>query len=345
MKKSVVLSLTLLAWVTAAAQTPDAPATSGEAAAVLNAAREALGGEKRISSIKTIVASGATRQLQGDNLVPILFEINIELPDKYVRTDEIPARESGPSSRGFNGDGLIQAGDAPGGPGPRRGGPPAAPASAPPAQAGAAAVAAGGPGPATPGRGPAGPPPSPTTPIKQDFAKLTLGMFATSFSSYPMSFGHAGQAEAPEGKADIIDVKGGGNFSARFFIDSKTHLPLMLSWTTPPNLVPVVAGQKPPANLPPGSVTFETPMPPPDSAPPEQKKLFEEEALAARKKAMASTRPVENRIYYADYRDVDGLKLPFRIRRAIGATTVEETVFDRYRINAKIDPRKFEVRK
>jgi len=106
-----------------------------------------------------------------------------------------------------------------------------------------------------------------------------------------------------------------------------------------------VAGQKPPANLPPGAVTFETPMPPPDSATPEEKKQFEEQALAARKTAMASARPTENRIYYADYRDVDGLKLPFRIRRAVGATTVEETTFDRYRINAKIDPRKFEVRK
>ena len=300
MKQTVIVSLTFLAGVIGFAQGPELPATSGDAAAVLDAARDALGGDKRISAIKTVVGSGRTRQLQGDNLVPIEFEINIELPDKYVRTDEIPARESGPNSRGFNGDGLIQSGNAPG-PGPRRG----------------------------------GPPPSPTIPVKQDFARLTLGMFATSFSAYPLSFGHAGQAEAPEGKADVLDVKGGGNFSARFFIDSKTHLPLMLSWTTPPNFVPVVAGQKPPATLPPGSVTFETPMPPPDSATPEQKKQFEADALEARKKAMASTRPIENRIYYADYRDVDGLKLPFRIRRAIGATTVEETLFDRYRINAK----------
>jgi len=336
MKKTVVLCLAFLAGgVFAMAQAPDAPATSAEAATVLSASRAALGGEKRIGAIKTIVASGATQQLQGDNLVPILFEINIELPDKYVRTDEIPARESGPNSRGFNGDALVQSGDAAG---PRRGGPPAA---APPPPSGAAM----GGKPAEPARGPGGLPPSPTTPIKQDFAKLTLGMFASSFSSYPLSFTHAGQAEAPEGKADVLDVKGGGNFTARLFIDSKTHLPLMLSWTTPPNFVPVVAGQKPPANLPPGSVTFETPMPPPDSATPEQKKQFESDALAARKKVMASTRPTENRIYYADYRDVDGLKLPFRIRRAVGATTVEETVFDRYRINARIDPRKFEVRK
>jgi hypothetical protein len=102
---------------------------------------------------------------------------------------------------------------------------------------------------------------------------------------------------------------------------------------------------KPPANLAPGSVTFETPSPPSASATPEEKKTFEEQALAARKKAMAETRPTENRIYYADYRDVDGMKFPFRIRRAVGATTIEETAFDRYRINSKVDPRKFEVRK
>ena len=328
MKKTVILSLTFLASaVLAMGQAPEAPVTSSEAAAVLSAAREALGGEKRIAALKTIVASGATQQLQGDNLVPILFEINVELPDKYVRTDEIPARESGPNSRGFNGDALIQSGDAAGQ--PRRGGPPP---SGPASPAPAAAPSPGG------GLGP-------TLPVKQDFAKLTLGMFATSFSSYPLSFSHAGQAEAPEGKADVLDVKGAGNFTARLFIDSKTHLPLMLSWTTPPNLVPVVAGQKPPANLPPGSTTFETPMPPPESASPEAKKQFESDALAARKKAMASARPTENRIYYADYRNVDGLKLPFRIRRAVGASTVEETIFDRYRINARIDPRKFEVRK
>src|SRR5204862_4012393 len=95
---------------------------------------------------------------------------------------------------------------------------------------------------------PPGPPPNPTIPLKQDFARLTLGMFAASFSSYPLTFGYAVQAEAPEGKADVIDVKGDGNFAARLFTDNKTHLPLMLSWTTPPNLVPVVSGQQAPPN-------------------------------------------------------------------------------------------------
>ena len=328
----LALSVLIAPSVSSQGQSSAAPPTSGEAAAVLSATREALGGEKRLSAVKTMVASGRTRQLQGDNLVPIEFEISIELPDKYVRTDEIPAKESGPNSRGFNGSNLIQSDE---GPGARRGGPPPGGGQKPPA---------GAPGAPGPPRG-GGAPPDPTTPVKQDFARLTLGMFAASFDAYPLSFGFAGQAEAPEGKADVLDVKGPGNFAARFFIDSKTHLPLMLSWTTPPNLVPVVAGQKPPANLAPGSVTFETPMPPSASATPEEKKAFEEQALAARKKAMTDTRPTENRIYYADYRDVDGMKFPFRIRRAVGATTIEETMVDRYRINTKVDPRKFEVRK
>jgi hypothetical protein len=59
----------------------------------------------------------------------------------------------------------------------------------------------------------------------------------------------------------------------------------------------------------------------------------------------APAAPVEFRIYFADYRDVDGLQWPFRLRRATGSDTTEETTFDRFRINTKIDPKKFEVRK
>lgn len=60
--------------------------------------------------------------------------------------------------------------------------------------------------------------------------------------------------------------------------------------------------------------------------------------------AATAPRP-EFRLYFADYRDVDGLQLPFRLRRATGPDTTEETTFDRYRLNAKIDAKKFDVRK
>jgi hypothetical protein len=260
-------------------QTPDA-------AQVISSAREALGGEKKLSAVRTFTATGRTRQIRGNNLVPIEFEINCELPDKFVRKDEIPAQDTDPTTRGFTGDTLIQipppgagrggaraGGPPPGGP-PRGGPPPGSPAP-------------GG------GRGPGGPVP-PIVVVKQDFARLMLGMFAASYPSFPLTFKYVAIGEAPEGQADILEVAGPANFSTRFVVQRETHLPVMLMWNSS------AAGQPAPA---------------------------------------------EQRMYFADYREVDGLRLPFRIRRAVGADTVEETTFDRFRINAKIDPRKFETPK
>jgi hypothetical protein len=250
-----------------------APALLGQmpdAAQVLSSAREALGGEKKLSAVRTFTATGRTRQVRGNNLVPIEFEINCELPDKFVRHDEIPAQDTDPTTRGFSGDTLIQVPPPGAGRGARAGGPP--PAG---------------------GRGPAGSVP-PIIAVKQDFARLMMGMFAASFPSFPLTFKYVAVGEAPEGEADVLDVTGPANFSTRFVVQRKTHLPVMLMWNA------AAPGQPAPA---------------------------------------------EQRIYFADYRDVDGLKLPFRIRRAVGADTVEETTFDRIRINAKIDPRKFEIPK
>ena len=113
---------------------PPAPPPSPEAVAraseILKAARQALGGDK-LAAIKTLVASGQTKRVRGNNLVPIEFEIDLALPDKYLRKDESPAEETDPTSTGFNGDALIQV------PAPvvptmpaRPGGPPPGPGSA-----------------------------------------------------------------------------------------------------------------------------------------------------------------------------------------------------------------------
>jgi len=252
-----------------------------DASAVLAAAREALGGEKRLSAVRNFVATGRTRQVQGDNLVPIEFEISFELPDKYLRRDEIPARESGPTSTGFSGDALILV--------------PQPPNPLPdPARLARLATA------------------------KQDATRLVLGMFAASFSSYPLTFTYIGQAEAPQGKADVLDVKGPANFAARLFVNSETHLPIMMSWQAQP-----AGGARGPAG--------------PGGAPPAV-------TAEARGAAPGAAPAQENRLYYADYRDTDGMKWPYRLRRAVGTDTVEETTLDRFRINAKIDAKKFEGR-
>lgn len=273
-----------------------------DAAAVLAKAREALGGEKKLAGVTSFVATGQTRQIRGENLIPIEFEINVELPDRYSRRDETPAVESGYSTSGFNGDGLVQL-----------------PLPSAPTQM-TMAARPGGPPPPTPEQMAAmlaNQRKARVVTLKQDVTRLTLGMFAGSFPSYPLTFTRVGIAESPQGKADVIEAKGPDNFVARLFINQETHLPVMLTW-----MPPVRPGA--PAGARPGATTSGAPAAP---APP----------------AAAPPPAPENRLYFADYRDVNGLQLPFRLRRAVGPDTIEETTFDRYKLNAKIDPRKFEV--
>ncbi len=142
--------------------------------------------------------------------------------------------------------------------------------------------------------------------VKQDFARLMLGAFATSFPGYPLTFKYAAEGEAPEGKADILDVAGPPPFAARLVIQRDTHLPVMLMW--------------------------QAPGPPPGGR-------------AGGPSPAPSGPPLENRLYFADYRDVRGTRWPFRIRRAVAGDTIEETTFDRVNINVKIDPKKFEAPK
>jgi hypothetical protein len=371
-------------------------AQTKDPAAVLAAAREALGGEKKLSAVKTFTATGRTRQVRGDNLVPIEFEIFVELPDKYLRKDEIPAQESGATASGFNGEEWLQDPPPPATPASPPGAAPAPGAQPPGAAAPSTAAPPGAAAPAGPGRGPApGPPRNPAAArvatLKQDFARLTLGMFAASFPSYPMTFTYVGEAEAPQGKADVLDAKGPNNFTIRFFINKETHLPIMVSWTPPapagrgagPGRGPMPgpapggappAGERPPAASgqpagarPPGApAATAPPAPPPAGAPPAGERgappagergtqpagRAGQPAVPAGERGAAPAgagrgpaAPVESRLYFADYRDVDGMQFPFRLRRAVGADTIEETTLDRYKINAKIDPKKFEVRK
>jgi hypothetical protein len=236
---------------------PFVRAQARDAAPVLAAAREALGGDRNLGAVKTFLAIGRTRQLRGDNLVPIEFEIACELPDKYVRRDEFPAQDIPPAVNGFRGEDAI----------------------------------------------------GPSKTSREEFARLMLGAFAATPTAFPLTFVYAAEAEAPEGKADVLDVSGPANFSARFVVQRESHMPVMLIWQAPGP-----SGRGGPGGSPAGRGA------PPASA--------------------------EHRLYYADYRAVNGgVKWPFRIRHAVAGATIEEMTFDRVSINAKIDPKKFEALK
>jgi len=293
-----VLSVVIVFSCLVARETPGI-AQSRTADGVMAAARTALGGDGKIAAVKTFIATGRTRQVRGENLVPIEFEIQAELPDKYSRRDEFPQQDAGPVTAGFAGDALVLIPRPV--PPPPRPGMPAPPPGAMEAQLRQRLNTA-----------------------KQDFARLMLGMFASAPPGFPFGFSYVGQAEAPQGKADVIDVKGPANFTGRLFIHADTHLPILFSWTAPAGPMMRPGGPGGPA---PGAAG------PPPGGPP---------ASPAQPAPPAPPAP-EQRLFFAEYRDVDGLKLPFRIRRATGAETTEETTFDRFRINVRVDPRRFDT--
>jgi hypothetical protein len=337
-------------------------AQGGDADKVLAAARQALGGEKKLDAVKSLAIEGRTLRISpAGTSTESDFEVSIELPDRFMRRDAVVnmGNMSIYRNSGFNGDGLINEMDTP----PQLAGGGNVVMFRTVGPGGATTTFSSGPGGATT----AGTPPAPEQQeaarraallsAKQDFARIAIGMFAKSPAAYPLTMTFAGQAESPDGKADVIEVKGEGDFTARLFIDATTHLPLMLSWMAKEPLmlnrtVTAGPGGATAVSVAGGAAThapITQPSQPGQAArasmtPEEREKLMKQLDEQA-KEAEAKRRVVEYRLFYGDYRPVDGVQIPHRLQRSIDGKPTEEVTFDKVKVNAKIDPKKFTVSK
>jgi hypothetical protein len=185
---------------------------------------------------------------------------------------------------------------------------------------------------------------------KQEFARLALGLFATSFGAYPVELTYGGEAEAADGKAHVINVKGEGNFVAKLFVDTKTNLPLMLSWMDKEPLQMTMGpggGRAGGGGAGGGGTNFvvsgggHASI----SGSPGDVERMQKEMDERMKEAEAKRRTVEYRLFYGDYKTFSGVKLPTRIQRMIDGAPSDEMTFDRVQVNTKIDPKKFEPTK
>jgi hypothetical protein len=204
-----------------------------------------------------------------------------------------------------------------------------------------------------------------------DIARLFLGLTGGTQPGFVATYTHAGQAESPDGKADIIDVGGPEDFKVRLYIDTETHLPLMLTYMEPEPRVVMRTATRPAAgreggsgrgNDQPGSgATVVAPAPgtpsaggpPSGTAPPASGSapalagLTDEQRneIARQMKEAEATPPklVEYRLFFSDYQPVDGLMLPHRIARGLGAKTIEEWDVTSYKVNPSINADRFKV--
>ena len=178
-----------------------------------------------------------------------------------------------------------------------------------------------------------------------ELARMLLGLTGGTQPGFAVTYAYAGDAESPDGKAHIVDVTGPDDFKVRLFVDTETKLPLMLTYMEPEARMVtrmMTGGATPPgqhgaAAAP--SAPGQTATRPQDLTPDERAEIDK-----ARKEAEAAPpKLVEQRLFFADYRKVDGISLPHHIARGTAAKTTEEWDVTGYKVNPAFKADRFRV--
>jgi hypothetical protein len=325
-----LIAVTVLAVTTAANVAQDAKATE-----ILAASRKAIG-DKKLETLRTLSVNAAVQRNLGNFQTQADVEMLLEMPDKYVRTDVSTGMMNMNLATGFNGDRAIlpqgmrvmpgggtaftmTVGGAPGAHAPEAEKPTAEQLQ----QMNTAQLRT----------------------YRQEISRFMLGWFGATHPSLKATYTYVGEAESPDGKAYVIDVKDGDGFTARLFIDENSKLPLMVTYQGRQRQVMTSSGA-------PGAARVAS------SSGGEQRQtrtLTEEEArklreqtdknIADMKTIAAQPAPtVEYSLFFEDWREIDGINFPHVMRRAAKGTTDEEWTVTKVKVNAKLDARKFETK-
>ena len=174
-----------------------------------------------------------------------------------------------------------------------------------------------------------------------ELARLLLGVIGGTQPGFASSYAYAGVAESADGKAHMLDVTGPDEFKVRLYVDTETNQPLMLTYMeAEPRMVMRTMtrdgggrdggrGQAP-AMVGRGNAHLS----------PEQQAELDK----ARKEAEAAPpKMVEYRLFFSDYRKVDGMSMPHRIARGTGTPTTEEWDVTSYKVNPTFKADRFKV--
>lgn len=261
-----------------------------KAAELLAQARAAIGGENKVAKVQALECTGTLQRTMGDRQIGGDVTLDIQLPDKFLRTDSISPMGDAAlivTEQGVNGDKVLRNSKT-------LNTPPGVIVRMPP-------------------------PPAPGSDAEMqmlrnsraELARLSVAMLLTSPASVPLEFVYSGEAEAPEGKADVIDVTGPNGFVAKLFLDKSNHRPLMLSYRgVAPRMVVQTQRGAGPGAVPPPSAAPRGEIPPPSPA--EQ---------------------VDINMFLDDYKSVDGVMLPHHITRSIDGQPNEEWTFKTIKVN------------
>jgi hypothetical protein len=303
------------------AQTED----TAKGASLLAEARKALGGEDKLAAVKRLQVKGEMRRGQGNNTLEGDTEVFLELPDKFRRNEslsiglglggidrvevlngnEIWDQNSGGGGRfgrgGFGGGGGDFGGRG-GDFGGFRGG-------------GGAGQQNGD---AAPGIDPERLKELQLRNRRQEVARLLLAFLLTT--DRPVAW--VGTAQSPEGTADVLEVKSADGPTTRLFLETTTHMPLMMTWS---------GGNQRGGRGGAGGGGFRGAEPAAPPAVPQSGAAVD--TAQGRRGRGAGGAPATLEMHLSDYKAVNGVKLPHLITRGTNGQTAEEWAIKSYRIN------------
>lgn len=279
----MVLSAAILSWA-AGLDAQDA----AKGTALLAEARQAVGGDERLRAVKTLDVRGEFKRVAGQTTIDGELHVRIALPDKLRRDEDLSPPGGGPAiirTEVLNGSTVWEENSGRGGffvggfGGGRRAG----------ADASERAALD----------------PTQIEDVQRRAWQAELARFVLLWllaADGPVAW--VGTAEAPDGRADVLEITPRAGPVTRLFLDQASHLPLMITWPgAAPQLVVVAGGRR-------GGRRGDAGAPP---------------AGGGQQATLQMT--------LAEYRTVNGIRLPHLITRGANETTTEEWMIDSYRIN------------
>lgn len=324
-----MISLLLLAAVSVSAQEKEEVSRIARANEIIRQAREALGGQENLESIKSLEISGEMSIPLGSRQMKGSLKIDLVRPDRYLRTsktmmgqmeltrveavngDEIwydvkraavaqPNIDSmggmgGRGSRGgmggggMGGDGASGGMSGMGGGGGMRGG-----------------MGGSGMGGRRPSSAPTGivdVSPEARTAIERqirgDYSRILLALLMASPDANEFSFSYENEVQAKDGKVDVLKVLGPDGFAMWMMFDQKTHLPWMMNFAAP-------------------------------------------SARRGAEEDNGEPKMIDVQLFFTDHKPEGKLLLPHRVVKAANGQTIEEWTLKKFKFNPNLKPGIFE---
>jgi hypothetical protein len=168
--------------------------------------------------------------------------------------------------------------------------------------------------------------------LRLDLARMLTVWLLSPLDGQAYAFAYAGVAEAPDGKADTIDVTGPDDFNLRLFFDTQTHRLLMATYKMETVDLDKEKMQAIQADV--MKKMQETP---------EKRADIMREMQDQVAKLPKKTATVE--MHVSDYRTVDGLSIPHQMTVSGQAQGQEEWAIGSFKLNPTLKPERFAKKK